>query len=209
MSVGKVLSSLRGGHVYVEDNFNRADQTGLGTTSDGKLEWYMVPSDSYYSAFTFVPFNIVSNKAVKSSASGSTSMNSAMLDVGTPNVDVTVTINGTSSSLAEKLLMLRCKTSGADQFSSGVWVAHSGGTLYVWEWDAGNRYTTAFVSQAASTTTTLRVVLEGTSCKVYADGTLRVTTTLTKGNMGTAVGFGWAEYGSQSINFEDLIIRSP
>lgn len=212
MSVGKVLSSLRGSHVYVDDTFNRADQSGLGTTSDGKLDWYMIPSDSYYSyysGYTFVPFNIVSNKAVKSSASSTTSMNSAMLNVGVPNVDVTATINGTDVTFVEKSLMLRCKTSGADQFSSGVHVAHNSNTLYVWEWDGGTRYTTTYVSLTASYTDTLRVVLQGTNCKVYISGSLLINTTLTRGHMGTAVGFGWAQVGANSINFENFSVRSP
>lgn len=206
MGLGKVLMTSGSSAIQVADDFNRADSTGLGLTSDGNYLWYRITSDSYYSAYTFTDFNIVSNKAVKSSASSTTSMNSAMLSIGVQNFDASANFYRSAKQYVDPSFMFRCATTGGSQFSSGVHIVTVSDLVYVFEWDGGTRYTTASASVSMTNDFLMRVKLVGTSCDVWVNGTLAISTTLTRGAAGGGFGFGWAQYTTQTFSFDNLTI---
>lgn len=182
-------------HVLIEDSFNRADSAAtLGTSTSGHAWTALVGT-----------WGTSSNKGYVAAGTG---YNVAVIDTGLSNVELQVTIAGTST--VNTGLAFRYASAGNGYYC----VFNDSGNVRIYKGASGT-YTMvagASVAQTVLTGDVMRVSISGATFKVYRNGTLILTATdgSSPYTAQTMHGmWGWSNSGAATRSFENFSISTP
>jgi hypothetical protein len=171
-----------------EDTFVRADSsTTLGTTTVGGFTWQPLGGTVY---------GISSNQAYP--VSGATDK-PVVVDVGSANIDASITIS-TFSASTEEALYFRVIDA-----SNGWRLIRAGSTLRLQKRVAGVTTSVFNIAKSFSNGDTFRVRAIGNTINCYVNGIHQFSTTDTYNNTATMHGFGQAT-GNSGARFDNFIL---